>query len=99
MTDGPTQVTDLDKTEPNKSLVRGFIEDILVNGRMDRLGGYFDGDNYVQHNPQIADNLSGLGAALEAMAKVGVTMQYDRTHCVLGEGYFVLTVSEGTLDG
>lgn len=63
MTDGPTQVTDLDKTEPNKSLVRSFVEDILVNGRMDRLGGYFDGDNYVQHNPQIADNLSGLGAA------------------------------------
>ena len=36
----------------------------FVSGRMDWLAGYFDGDNYIQHNPQIADKLSGLGAAL-----------------------------------
>ncbi|WP_281411386.1 hypothetical protein [Rhizobium ruizarguesonis] len=42
---------------------------------MERLTGYFDGDNYVQHNPQIANGLSGLGAALEAMAANGVTMK------------------------
>ena len=59
----------------------------------------FDADNYVQHNPQIADGLSGLGKALEAMAKAGVTMQYSRVHKVLGEGDFVLVVSEGQFAG
>lgn len=53
------------------ALVQAFVDDILVNGRMGKLAGYFDGDNYIQHNPQIADKLSGLGAALQAMAKAG----------------------------
>ena len=99
MTDGTTQVKDLDKTEANKTLVRNFVEDILVNGKMEKLAGYFDGDNYLQHNPQIPDNLSGLGSALEAMAKQGITMKYDTIHKVLGEGNFVLVVSEGHLGG
>jgi predicted SnoaL-like aldol condensation-catalyzing enzyme len=99
MTDGPVQATDLVKTAEDKALVRAFVEDILVNGRMDKLAGYFDGDNYIQHNPQIADRLSGLGAALQAMAKAGVTMKYDRIHRVLGEGQFVLVVSEGQFAG
>jgi predicted SnoaL-like aldol condensation-catalyzing enzyme len=97
MTDGPTDVKDMDKTDANKKFVRNFVEDILVNGKLDKLAGYFDGDNYVQHNPQIGDGLTGLGKALEAMAKAGVTMKYDKVHRVLGEGNFVLIVSEGKL--
>jgi predicted SnoaL-like aldol condensation-catalyzing enzyme len=99
MTDGPTQVKDIEKTKSNKELVRSFVDDVLVNGKMDKLGGYFDGDNYVQHNPQIGDGLSGLGKALEAMAKQGVTMKYNKVHKVLGEGNFVLVMSEGKLGG
>jgi len=99
MIGGPTQATDLDKTAANKALVKAFVEDILVNGRMDKLAGYYDGDHYVQHNPQIADGLSGLGAALQSMAKAGITMKYDRIHKVLGEGNFVLVVSEGGFAG
>lgn len=96
MIDGPTGATDLDKTAANKKLVQSFVEDILVNGRMEKLAGYFDGDNYIQHNPQIGDKLSGLGVALQTMAKQGITMKYDRIHKVLGEGNFVLVASEGT---
>ena len=99
MTDGTKEVTDLDKTEANKTLVRNFVDDILVNGRMEKLAGYFNGDNYVQHNPQIPDQLSGLGKALGEMAKAGITMKYDQIHKVLGEGNFVLVVSEGHLGG
>jgi predicted SnoaL-like aldol condensation-catalyzing enzyme len=99
MIDGPTTAQDPGNTAANKTLVRAFVDDILVNGRMDKLAGYFDGDNYVQHNPQIADKLSGLGAALQAMAKAGVTMKYDRIHQVLGDGNFVLVISEGALAG
>ena len=99
MIDGTTEIKDLDKTEANKTLVRNFVDDILVNGRMEKLAGYFDGDNYIQHNPLIADQLSGLGSALEEWGKQGITMKYDTIHKVLGEGNFVLVVSEGHLAG
>ena len=99
MIDGPMTATDLEQTDTNKMLVRTFVEDILVNGDMGKLAGYFDGDNYIQHNPQIGDGLSGLGQALQAWAKQGITMKYDQIHQVLGEGNFVLVVSEGTLGG
>jgi len=99
MLDGEREAADLGRTEVNKTLAGAFVDDILVNGRMTKLAGYFDGDNYLQHNPQIPDKLSGLGAALETMAKQGVTMKYDHVHRVLGEGNFVLTVSEGELSG
>ena len=99
MTDGATVAQDTHLKAANKALVRAFVDDILVHGRMDKLAGYFDGDNYIQHNPQIADKLSGLGAALQAMAKAGVTMGYSRIHQVLGDGNFVLVISEGQLAG
>lgn len=99
MIDGSTQVSDLDKTAANKELVQAFVEDILINGRMEKFAGYFDGDKYVQHNPQIGDKVSGLTAALQEMAKQGITMQYSKIHKLLGEGNFVLAVSEGALAG
>jgi len=97
MIDGPTQSSDVHKTEVNKALVAAFVDDILVHGRMSKLHGYFAGDSYLQHNPQIADGLSGLDHALGEMAKAGITMKYDTVHKVLGEGNFILVVSEGRL--
>jgi predicted SnoaL-like aldol condensation-catalyzing enzyme len=99
MIDGPIEPKDLEKTDENKKFVRAFVDDILVNGRMDKLGGYIEGDNYTQHNPQIADGLSGLGTALKAMADAGIALKYDTIHQVLGKGDLVLAASEGTLGG
>jgi len=97
-TDGPTNSIDLDKTEANKAIVKDFISTILMNGEMDKIGNFIDAEDnaYIQHNPAIADGLSGLGKALEGMAKQGISMVYTTTHKVLGEGNFVLAISEGT---
>ncbi len=95
-TDGPTDITDLDKTEVNKALVRDFVNTVLVNGEFDKIENFFDGDNYIQHNSAIADGVSGLGQALEAMAANGITMVFNENHIVLGEGNYVLSISEGT---
>jgi predicted SnoaL-like aldol condensation-catalyzing enzyme len=43
--------------------------------------------------------LEGLTTALEAMADQGITRSYDTLHKVIGEGNFVLTLSEGELGG
>lgn len=99
MIDGPVKATELERTAANRALAKSFVEDILVNGRIDQLSIYFEGDDYVQHNPLIADQRSGLREALEGMAKAGIAMKYHRIHKVLGEGNFVLVVSEGELAG
>lgn len=99
MLDGTTTIKDRKKTKANKRLVQSFVEDILRDGKMDKIGEYIVSNHYIQHNPAIADGLDGLGAALEAMAKQGITMRYDRIHKVLGEGNFVLVVSEGAFAG
>ncbi len=54
---------------------------------------------YIQHNTGIADGLSGLGAALEALGKQGIQMIYDTTHQILAQGNYVLAVSEGSFGG
>ena len=99
MLDGTTTVSDLEKTDENKRLVRRFFEEIMMRGEMQRLASYFDGDGYVQHTPGVADGLTGLAAAMQQRAKAGVAVRYDRIHAVLGEGDFVLVVSEGSISG
>lgn len=99
MIDGPDTIKDIDKTDGNKVYVKSFVENILVGKNPGLLTSYFDGDNYIQHSPHIADGLSGLGAALQAMAEQNIEFQYTHVHQVIGQGNFVLTVSEGLFDG
>ena len=98
-TDGPTEATDADKTEINRKLVADFLVDVMQGKRPEKTPEYFDGDKYIQHNTGIADGLSGLGAALEALGKAGVAMIYDKTHMILAQGDMVLAVSEGSFGG
>ncbi|TYA74753.1 nuclear transport factor 2 family protein [Seonamhaeicola marinus] len=93
--DGATTIADLDKTAENKALVEGFVTDVLLNGKSDKITDYISPEKYIQHNSAVADGLDGLGAALKYFADNGLVMQYDKVHKVLGEGNFVLTVSEG----
>lgn len=97
--DGATAIKDLNKTEENKLLVSNFVRDVLGGQDSNTITNYFDGDKYIQHNAGIADGLSGLGAALEGLSKQGISMVYNKTHYVLGQGNFVLAVSEGTFGG
>lgn len=97
--DGTTIITDLNKTDANKQLVHQFIRDVLQGKNPSTITDYFDGDHYIQHNSQIADGLSGLNAAMAAMAKANQAMVYTKNHLLLGQGNFVLAVSEGEYAG
>ena len=100
MVDGPTEVTDLDRTERNREIVRSFVDEILLNGKLDKLEEYIDPDHFIEHNPRIGDGSSALHSALSAPASGdGITIQYDKMHRILAEGNFVLSVSEGSLNG
>ena len=96
---GYDKLEDLDKTEENRELIRNFLHDVMMGKAPGKTASYYDGDTYIQHNTGIADGLSGLGAALEALGKQGIVMVYDKVHQVLAQGNYVLGVSEGTFGG
>ncbi|MDV5169101.1 nuclear transport factor 2 family protein [Photobacterium rosenbergii] len=96
--DGTTEITDIDKTDANKTLVSDFVQTILIKGDMTKIS-HFIGDkdsDYIQHNTAVADGLSGLSAALKSLAEAEMPMVYATNHLIIGEGNFVLSVSEGT---
>ena len=93
--DGTTEIVDLDKTEANKAVVKGFINDVLIGGKSDTITKYISTETYIQHNSAVADGLDGLGEALAFFAENDMVMIYDQTHKILGEGNFVLAMSEG----
>ncbi|MGM8892270.1 nuclear transport factor 2 family protein, partial [Psychrobacter sp. 1Y1] len=97
--DGETKITDFDKTDANKATAKGFITTVLVGQQFDQAPNFVDANNYTQHHPDIADNLSGLAMALQHMGENGIHMLYDVNHITLGEGNFTLAVSEGNFAG
>lgn len=97
--DGAAVAIDLDKTDANKALVEGLVRDVLMGADPGRITEYFSTEQYLQHNPAVADGLDALGKALEAMANAGTPMVYTQNHKILGEGNFVLSVSEGQFLG
>lgn len=97
--DGPTEPTDLDKTEASKALVAGFVTDVLINGESDKLTDYISTESYIQHNPQVGDGLDGLGAFMESLDERGLSMRYEKIHNVVGSGNFVAVFSKMNLAG
>ncbi len=97
--DGPTEPTDLDRTETNKTIGRQFVEDVLKRGQLDKISDYVDDDNYIQHHPLIGDGPDALKTAFQQWANEGITVRYDTIHHVLGKGSFVLVTSEGAFNG
>jgi predicted SnoaL-like aldol condensation-catalyzing enzyme len=96
LTDGPTAVTDLDKTETHKVQVKRLF-DALIHGTPEQAGAAVQANfapDYQQHNPMAADGLKGFMAAMPTEQWV-----FKKQHKVLGEGNFVLSISEGTRRG
>lgn len=98
-TDGPKTPSDLDKTEANKAIAKAMVEDILMGKNPTKITDYISSEQYDQHNPSIKDGLSGIVAAVEYLTSQNNMFQYTKIHKVLGEGNFVLTVSEGQWNG
>lgn len=97
--DGPTDIVDNGNTEKTREIVKNFLHDVLMNKAPEKTQSYFENDIYYQHNSGIADGLSGLGKALEELAKAGIQMIYNKVHMVLAQGDYALGVSEGTFGG
>ena len=89
--DGPIDITDEDKTEQNKALVASFVDDVLVNHRVDKIAYYVSAEKYVQHNPTVPD---GIEAFRDFMTGPGEDMIYRDVFKIIGQGNFVMTYSQ-----
>ncbi len=93
--DGEVNLTDLDKTTRNKQLVERFVKEVLQEGKMGEIDLYINSNKYIQHNSAIEDGIEGLEKALKYFSDNGYIMKYEKIHKILGEGNFVLIISEG----
>lgn len=91
MIDGATGIKDFDKTKTNKMIVENFVSDILINGKTGKIEGYYSNNQFTEHNRYFDNPITGLTEAVKGGLK------YNTIHKVLGEGNFVLTISEGQL--
>ncbi len=91
--EGPTDPTDLDRTDVNKQLVTRFVDEVLIPGDYDRMVEFMTPD-VAQHNPDIADGI----APLQAFA-AATSMRYLRLHRLVGCGNFVAILAESELHG
>lgn len=97
--DGATEITDLDLTDANKAKVEDFLVRSMIRHEDVDITQYISPVTYIQHNPMVADGLEGFGAFMGQMAEQGVTMEYHTVHQIIGEGNFVLSMSEGSFGG
>ena len=87
---GPTEATDLDRTEINRERLGSFVQNAVIPNRMDLLSEYVAQD-LIQHSPYVANQGRD---ALESYLSSG-DVKYEKLHRVLAEGSFCLAVSEG----
>jgi len=99
MVDGPIESEEPQATEGNRAQIRAFVEDVLIDGQLDRLADFVSDTVFVEHNPRLADGIASLRSALEDRHGDARNINYQRLHRVLAEGNFVLGVSEGLFAG
>ena len=97
-TDGPTEAKDLEKTEANKTLVRAFYEDILMQGKKEKLADYFGGHVHPAQ-PRPRRRCRGLRPPGRDGRHPNSPIRFEKIRKVLGEGDFVLVMSEGSFRG
>lgn len=98
MVDGQTEVTDKASAEKNKDIVVGLMNAIMA-GQTDKMPTFFEGDNYINHNPEAYDGVSGFAKGMKERLAKGIVTKYDNVILAFGAGNFVQMVTEGSLSG
>jgi SulP family sulfate permease len=88
--DGPVEISDLDRTGENKTLVRKMIKKVLMPaGKPSQADRYFS-DNCIRHD----DELAGEARTFHDLATTSDALVYDEIVLLVGEGNFVATLCE-----
>jgi len=92
--DGPIAVQDLEQTRANKQLVQAYFNAVVFGGHRDRIPVYRYVEDFHQHNCTAGDIKGGVPATGTSPA-----FRIEKVHKILGQGDFVLVMSEGVYDG
>lgn len=91
--DGPTVVTDRERTAANRALVRRFKQVVTVELRFDRVDEFINSDHYIQHASNVGDGAARMKARVAGVAKPGsAPVLIPRRY--IAEGNFVLCLVE-----
>lgn len=94
--DGATEITDLERTEENKALVKDMLEKCLFPGaKPERIEDWF-AEPYIQHNPEVGD---GLDTVRKLSQSDNRPLIYEEIVLVVGKGNFVATLSKAKWEG
>ena len=94
--DGPTEITDLDKTEENKQLVRDLIRDVLIGKKPENIDKYISSEQYIQHNTEVPDGLEHFKPLVLAEDR---PLIYQEVVLLVGQGNFVATLCKASWVG
>lgn len=91
--DGPTAVTERERTEANRTLVRSFKQIVTVELHFDRVDEFIEDDHYIQHASKVGDGTARMKARVSQVAKLGGSpVLIPRRY--IAEGNFVLCLVE-----
>jgi predicted SnoaL-like aldol condensation-catalyzing enzyme len=94
---GGFQVSDLDKTEENKSMIRLMIQDLYIDRTgLDSLNKYISADQFVRHS---ANTMDGRQALHSFLSDPDCPLKYQEVVLCIGSGNYVATLSRATLNG
>lgn len=88
---GDFELADLDKTEQNKAIIRKFLVDVFQNKNYEALDQYISSEEYIQHNPTLANGIDALAEFLDTQ-----DFTYDFVFHVIGQGNYVVSYSKVT---
>ncbi|WP_170406612.1 nuclear transport factor 2 family protein [Ruegeria arenilitoris] len=91
MVDGPVDIEDLDRTVENKAVVQRFYDDILLNGRFEKITEYISTEQYDQHAAGAKDGIEGLKDHVHRLLETHGFAKYHKLHKLIGQGNFVVT--------
>lgn len=94
--DGLSIVTDLDKTQDNKELVRGLIEEVFIPSAVEKVERYINKDWFIQHGIGIPDGLEHYKPLVLTGDR---PLDYNELVLLVGQGNFVATLCKAAWQG
>lgn len=91
--DGATEITDLDKTEENKAVVRRLLTEAFAEHPTAEFGEFISAESYTNHNPDAPDGLDALIGMDLAGRERGEALYYEKVYRIIGQGNFVVSLA------
>ncbi|MDW3178806.1 MAG: hypothetical protein R8J94_15550 [Acidimicrobiia bacterium] len=90
--DGAVGITDRDRTEANKEIVRRLLTEAFCESPTADFSEFISSDTYINHNPDAPDGLDSLVEMDRGARERGEALFYRKVHRIIGQGNFVVSL-------